>query len=804
MEEQVTQVTAAEPTIVESTPSEAQIVEQSTPMDSNVTYNNISEPTFNPSMEPVQNLINDAITIEHDVNVVNNAGKAMNNFLTNKYDYNKNEAGTYWVAGAINDNNTQMSFLQTLINEEMYDEMDLQKYYYDTNLATARAYAAQKSMETAYGFYRAAQEKALAEASLTGWYMPAEGQYLLGQYTVAQRTLEDPDATPEQLAKADRVTKTAEEWFGANQITTRGIKCLSMLQFEETVRNNTVMAELENEANQIAAGQNAAAAAMAALNLREFKYSVEEAEMLSGRDFTYELGLDDREGYIGHHYDDYDKNILTEGYKDAATMLIDNPTWYSSVLTARGKEYVDNILKANGYDSKAYYNYYSENTKLGSVYTEQTTAGTTNFNIKEDDMTKLDVKTLEGKELYSFAGRVYAKNDQGVMEQVKQNIETSNGKTIAEITAHFTTDNLKYQDENFTVGDYQTSDLVTGNEDAYKFLNDKQRKTIIEYEAKGYHIKKGYISTQGIDADIVMENKDGDLIEVSDKFGKAQEISSSQIKARTLDGTSFGEGSYKWLKDTIEAVAGEDLPDAGDNAYAVSTRQIADAEVVGITDNNHDIIKFTDSNGKDHFYMYDGENGFSWHAEILHNIVELSPEAIEKYGLDKVSNNINPTYEPEIESATRTFSISYNEDYKSPNSKSTVSQKEAVDNLTNYDKKSNAIYGSTNKANVPLLKKEDVDTSKEGWEEAVERAKAEASKTTTPVPTLIGEGKQGKTIKDVQTELGKEHKITFKEVLDAYEIPEKEREILLKTYKTPDALQRFLSSKYNGFLGTGG
>ena len=798
-------VTTVEPTIVESTPSEAQIVEQSTPMDSNVTYNNISEPTFNPGMEPVQNLINDAVTIEHDMNVVNNAGKAMNNFLTNKYDYNKNEAGTYWVAGAINDTNTQMSFLQTLINEEMYDEMDLQKYYYDTNLATARAYAAQKSMETAYGFYRAAQEKALAEASLTGWYMPAEGQYLLGQYTVAQRTLEDPDATPEQLAKADRVLKTTEEWFAANQITTRGIKCLSMLQFEETVRNNTVMAELENEANQIAANQNAAASAMAALNLREFKYSVEEAEMLSGRDFTYELGLDDREGYIGHHYDDYEKNITTEGYKDAATMLVDNPTWYSSVFTARGKEYVDNILKANGYDSQSYYNYYSENAKLGSVYTAQTEAGTTNFNIGEKDMNKLDVKTLEGKELYSFAGRVYAKNDQGVMEQVKQNIETSNGKTIAEVVSHFTTDNLKYQDENFTVGDYKTSDLVTGNEDNYKFLNDKQKKTIKEYEAKGYHIKKGYISTQGIDADIVMENKDGDLIEVSDKLGKAQEITSAQIKARTLDGTSLGEGSYKWLKDSIEAIAGEDLPDAGEQAYAVSTRQIADAEIVGVTDNNHDILKFTDSNGKEHFYMYDGENGFSWHAEILHNIVELSPEAIEKYKLNEPTNNINPTYEPEIESATRTFSISYNEDYKSPSASSNkVSQKEAVDNLTNYDKNSNAIYGSTNKANIPLLKKEEVDTSKKGWEEAVELAKAEASKTTTPVPTLIGEGKVGKTINDIQTELGRKPDKTFKEVLDAYEIPEKDREFLLKTYKTPDALQKFLSSKYNGFLGTGG
>lgn len=777
MEEQVTQVTAAEPTIVESTPSEAQIVEQSTPMDSNVTYNNISEPTFNPSMEPVQNLINDAVTIEHDVNVVNNAGKAMNNFLTNKYDYNKNEAGTYWVAGAINDNNTQMSFLQTLINEEMYDEMDLQKYYYDTNLATARAYAAQKSMETAYGFYRAAQEKALAEASLTGWYMPAEGQYLLGQYTVAQRTLEDPDATPEQLAKADRVTKTAEEWFGANQITTRGIKCLSMLQFEETVRNNTVMAELENEANQIAAGQNAAAAAMAALNLREFKYSVEEAEMLSGKDYTYALGLDDREGYIGHHYDDYDKNILTEGYKDAATMLIDNPTWYSSVLTARGKEYVDNILKANGYDSKAYYNYYSENAKLGTVYTEQTEAGTNDFNIGEKDMNKLDVKTLEGKELYSFAGRVYAKNDQGVMEQVKQNIETSNGKTIAEVVSHFTTDKLTYENKTFTVGTNTSYNI-----DDYK-MGKQQRETVKEYMKKGYHIKEGYYSTQGINADIVMENEEGELVEVSNLLGEAKSISSSQI------------ATIKW-KDTL---------DSEDTEWSHLVEVGTLPEYKGVYDSTvKDATIYTakDANGKNVYYVYAG---------YAHSDYDGGESVYEKINYSEVKDYVedpsittNPTYEPEIESATRTFSISYNEDYKSPNSKSTVSQKEAVDNLTNYDKKSNAIYGSTNKANVPLLKKEDVDTSKEGWEEAVERAKAEASKTTTPVPTLIGEGKQGKTIKDVQTELGKEHKITFKEVLDAYEIPEKEREILLKTYKTPDALQRFLSSKYNGFLGTGG
>ena len=122
------------------------------------------------------------------------------------------------------------------------------------------------------------------------------------------------------------------------------------------------------------------------------------------------------------------------------------------------------------------------------------------------------------------------------------------------------------------------------------------------------------------------------------------------------------------------------------------------------------------------------------------------------------------------------------------NKNNKTSQKEAVDNLTNHDKNSD----------------DETEESKKEWEKAIERAKEAASKTTTPVPTIIGEGKQGKTINDVQTELGRTPTKTFGEIFDAYSIPKNEREILLKTYKTPESLERFLSNKYNGFLGTGG
>ena len=405
MEDQVITSTT-EPTIVESANTSAentaglsQVIDQATPMDSNTTYSNLPKVEYQPNMTPTQNLINEAVQTEHAINQEANAGKAMNSFLTQGYDYDKNEAGSYWVAGAINDNNTQMSFLQTLINEEMYDEMDLQKYYYDTNLATARAYAAQKGKETAYGFYRAAQERALAEGELTGWYMPAEGRYLLGQYTVAQNTLENPEATPEEISKANRVAKAAESWFSANQITTRGIKCLAMMNYEENVRHNTVMGELQKQANAIAAQGAAASAASAQLQLRELKFQVEEMELQTGYDFSNAIGLDN-DNYIGHNDNDYKNMTALRGYNSTAEMLEHDPSSYAAVLGATSKAWVDNVLGDKA--PEAYKKYYNDQS-LAGFKTSISEDGS--ITAKSGGFTSTGKKTGDGREIvYTVVG----------------------------------------------------------------------------------------------------------------------------------------------------------------------------------------------------------------------------------------------------------------------------------------------------------------------------------------------------------------------------------------------------------------
>lgn len=403
MEDQVITSTV-EPTVVEANTStqmpEAQVIETATPMDDNVTYDNLAKEDYNPNMSVTQNLINKAIHTEQTVSQDTNAGKAMNSFLTQGYNYDKNEAGSYWVAGAINDNNTQMSFLQTLINEEMYDEMDLQKYYYDTNLATARAYAAQKGKEVAYGFYRAAQERALAEGELTGWYMPAEGRYLLGQYTVAQNTLENPDATPEELAKANRVAKTAEEWFSANQITTRGIKCLAMMNYEENVRHNNVMAALQRQANDIAAASAAASAASLKFAELEFRFKVEEEEMDKGVNFSYLIGLDDDAEYIGHKQEDYDNAKYLRGYDNAKSMLQTDTEHFAMVQTYASTDYIKGILGDDYYD--AYKRYQNDQSFTGHKADIEVNKGIT---AESPGFTKTGKKTGDGNEVvYTVVG----------------------------------------------------------------------------------------------------------------------------------------------------------------------------------------------------------------------------------------------------------------------------------------------------------------------------------------------------------------------------------------------------------------
>ena len=534
----------------------SQVITSATPMDSNTTYDNLAnqiepepsvpQPNIDPNKDLAQNMVQNAKKKKKKNALQQNSGQAMDNFLNNEYDYDKNEAGTYWVAGAINDVDTQMQFLNTLVNEEMYDEMDLQKFYFDNTMATARAYAAQKQKETAYGFYRAAQEKAIAEANLTGWYMPAEGNYMLGQYTVAQNKLEDPDATPEDKAKANRVIGVTEKWFAANQISTRGIKCLSMMQYEETVRHNEIMGELQKQAQAISAAGQAASNELAWAELR---FRVEEMELQAGFNYSKDIGLDN-EDFIGHDTSkpEYSRWQMLDGAKTVQEVLKD-PYYYSAVLQYRGTEWMKNTLGDDYETYKDSYNAYHN----ASIMNSADFAGVDSFEGTEVDLKNHTLpdgtKTLGKAKIVALQNedgkmekRVFVKLADGSWKQLDWGTVSGNNGALNHTYTESELNSLKKNHENWTktehvggldlkngkrLGDYIKQDefvpeskIVNGvrvydkvyNKDGVRMYlagnaksgaadtsgwngaarNQKVVDTINEYTKKGYEVKEGY------------------------------------------------------------------------------------------------------------------------------------------------------------------------------------------------------------------------------------------------------------------------------------------------------------------------
>ena len=540
--------------VADTNVGEPTVVEQPTPMDSNVTYDNIPKQdiTIDPTKDYTQNLVENTIRLERDNNIITNSGTYVSNFLDNEYDYDQEEAGTYWVAGAINDVNTQMSFLNSLIYEEMYDEADLQRYYYDTTMATARAYAAQKERETAYGFYRAAQEKAIAEAQLTGWYMPAEGQYMLMEYETAQEKLKDTEATPEDIAKANRVIGVTEKWFGANKITTRGIKCLSMMNYEENVRHNTIMGELQKEANKIAASGAAASAASAELQLREFKFQLEEYELQSGHNITKQIGLDNKD-FLGHDINeaDYRNYQGLQGFSGKTTI---DPTSITKIdfdpNTDGNRLFTEDDYNKNKSNWLDYWkNYYADQGKI--LYEATDKNGNTSWYVgKEIHQSALANMLQSSPEYYAavlnsasktWVDQVLENNHVDAKENYKKftndqsmsSFKTDISETgeITSKSAGFSDTGKKTSDGNKVVTTVVNNEVVAGyfKDGVWNPITDKNFKTS-DGKSLNDFIKNMYgtdMNTQGVNAVVI----DGETY----SFGRAKATGTSNYTTLTED-----------------------------------------------------------------------------------------------------------------------------------------------------------------------------------------------------------------------------------------------------------------------------
>ena len=555
----------------------------------------------------------------------NTKGGSITNWIQNDYNYDATQAGTLWVAGKINDVNTQMKFLEATLNEDLYSEMDLQKYFFDTNLATARAYAKEKKHETAYGFYRAAEEKAIAEGQLTGWYMPAEAGYMLSQWVLADETIKDPNASTLDKERASSVSRAVSGWFAANNITERGIECLNSLYLKETIRHNKEMERLQDDANQIQKlandANNAANANNAKLQEETFKFQLAEMEL----DMGFDLNNDNTIGHTGNDANrfgfyqdqkswaqnnldkafklwgsDKTRNVLGDDYQRSFNQYrksIQDSTWFQK-----------QIESDNGYIAGENMETFS-NTKIKS--SELKKIGIDNSTDVTDNSIKMILTEDGGVALYVF-------NKHGVAYQITDDsIELSNGQTIKDVLlkqelvlnttqqSHFTGRDSNGNSVTLTIGVNSAKvyghTISIANKDKYPGMSEKTIKAIETYtQEKGYNMEYGLIDTEWESGEFVISKGEGD-----DKIYYAVDRYTGDVhKIKNKDKIAVvhvnADGTFK-----VTNLSGEDRSGwqkAWDGDVTLKNYALRQSEFIG-TDKSNDNSDLNSS------YMYTNHDG---------------------------------------------------------------------------------------------------------------------------------------------------------------------------------------------------
>lgn len=150
-----------------------------------------------------------------------------------KYSQNQSSEKAGWTGGYVLDTERQMAYLKQTIQSQMYGQMELQKYGYDTSLAAARLAYDTNKYDLALEYYNTALQRAVTEADITGYYVAPEVTEMLNEYSIASSILNaESGYSDEERERADKVLASVYEWFEANGISKQGVITMSKYESE--------------------------------------------------------------------------------------------------------------------------------------------------------------------------------------------------------------------------------------------------------------------------------------------------------------------------------------------------------------------------------------------------------------------------------------------------------------------------------------------------------------------------------------------------------------------------------------------
>ncbi|MBP5446102.1 MAG: hypothetical protein J6Y28_08030 [Acholeplasmatales bacterium] len=249
------------------------------------------------------------------------ASQAWNEYFGARYSANQTQDKMGWTGGAKTASDLQVAFLQAETAANMYTKDEAQRYGVETKLGVARMYAEANQKALALQYYQDAVQQALDEASITGFYIEPEASEMMKQQEIANKILADPNSTEEAKERANQVNINAEAYYKSLGFQTgyryetdsdgntvkdkngnpkiiselRGVKTLSLLSQEETIRNNKVMEKLQEQANKAAA--SAASASWAGVKAQRTLGTITQLQdimtkgtLVAGTNDTYDYG----------------------------------------------------------------------------------------------------------------------------------------------------------------------------------------------------------------------------------------------------------------------------------------------------------------------------------------------------------------------------------------------------------------------------------------------------------------------------------------------------------------------------------
>lgn len=172
--------------------------------------------------------------LENRQNIESQGQQAQDQFAMKQYTQNQSIDKVGWTGGYVLDSERQVNYLKQTIQAQMYGQMELQKYGYDTSLAAARLAYDTNRYDLALEYYNTALSRAVSEAEITGYYVSPETNEMLDQYSMASRTLNDKNAPEEERQRADRILSSVYEWFKGHGISEQGVETYNHIVQERT------------------------------------------------------------------------------------------------------------------------------------------------------------------------------------------------------------------------------------------------------------------------------------------------------------------------------------------------------------------------------------------------------------------------------------------------------------------------------------------------------------------------------------------------------------------------------------------